>query len=168
MAYDYVQAFTEGHSYNKIVAQYLRDNGVPCVVPELRIAKNARERREMTLTEKDIVLDLIPEILEVKSARRSFPWEPDNYPFRDAIVDTVSSYEEKEKEPLAYVFYSRPTGAMLAVGPSSKSRWKKVELFDKYQQIHDVFYVVDKSDLKSMNELVRHIIRRQESYKSIR
>lgn len=52
MAYDYISAFTEGHSYNKIVARYLIDKGVPCTVPELQIAKTRDERRHMTLTEK--------------------------------------------------------------------------------------------------------------------
>lgn len=157
MTYDYVRAFTEGHSYNKIVAQYLIDNNVPCTVPELQIARTAEERRHLTVTEKDIVLSLIPHALEVKNVSIDFGWDPSNFPFPTTIVDTVSSYEDKEEKPLAYVLRSKKTGAMLAVGPSSKERWKKKTLYDKKQQLSDVFYIVDKQDLRSMSELITYI-----------
>lgn len=157
MAYDYVQAFTEGHSYNELVAQYLRKNDIACTVPALQIAKNSAERDHLTLTEKDITIDGLPDILEVKSARRSFPWSPDDYPYSNAIVDTVGSFESKLIKPTAYVFYSRPTGAMLAVGMSSKDRWVKKRLYDRYQDLYDDFYLVDKSDLRPMSDLIDYL-----------
>jgi hypothetical protein len=157
MGYDYVKAFTEGHSYNKIVAQYLIDNGIPCTVPELQIAKNSGERRHMTLTEKDIVLDLIPHVLEVKNVSIEFGWDPKDFPFPTTIVDTVNSYEDKQQKPLAYILRSKKTGAMLAVGPSSKDRWGQKSLYDKKQELTDNFYIVNKRDLRSMDELVAYI-----------
>ncbi len=162
MAYDYIQAFTEGHSYNKLVAQYLTSHGVECSVPDLQIATNLQERNNLTLNEKDIVLDGLPNVLEVKSARRSFPWNPSEYPFNNAIVDTVSSLESKTVKPTAYVLYSRPTRAMLAVGLSSQTRWVKKRLYDKYQDIYDDFYIVSKEDLKPMSELVDYLYRLQQ------
>jgi hypothetical protein len=164
MAYDYVKAFTEGHSYNKIVAKYLLDRKIPCTVPELQIAKTSEERRRLTLEEQDIVLDLIPHVLEVKNVSINFSWEPSEFPFPTTIVDTVSSYEDKNKKPLAYVLRSKPTGAMLAVGPSSKPRWAKKSLYDKKQQLTDNFYIVSKKDLRSMQELVDYIIALQNKY----
>lgn len=161
MAYDYVKAFTEGHAYNKIVAEYLRNREIPCAVPELRIARNGQERREMTLTEKDITLSLIPHVLEVKNVSIDFGWDPKDFPFPTTIVDTVSSYEDKQQKPLAYVLRSKKTGAMLAVGPSSKDRWKQKTLYDKKQQLTDNFYIVDKSDLRSMDDLIQHILKLQ-------
>jgi hypothetical protein len=157
MGYDYVKAFTEGHSYNKIVAQYLIDNGIPCTVPELQIAKNSGERRHMTLTEKDIVLDLIPHVLEVKNVSIEFGWDPKDFPFPTTIVDTVNSYEDKQQKPLAYILRSKKTGAMLAVGPSSKDRWGQKSLYDKKQELTDNFYIVNKRDLRSMDELIAYI-----------
>jgi hypothetical protein len=162
MAYDYVKAFTEGHSYNKIVAQYLIDRKIPCSVPELQIAKTAEERRKLTLEEQDIVLDLVPHVLEVKNVSINFSWEPSEFPFPTTIVDTVSSYEDKKQKPIAYILRSKPTGAMLAVGPSSKIRWSKKSLYDKKQQLTDNFYIVKKSDLRSMDELVSYLLGLQE------
>lgn len=164
MAYDYVKAFTEGHSYNKIVAQYLADNGIPCTVPELQIAKTAEERRRLTIDEKDIVLNLVPHVLEVKNVSIDFGWEPERFPYPTTIVDTVSSYEDKKKKPVAYVLRSKPTGAMLAVGPSSKDRWQKKSLYDKKQNLTDEFYIVQKSDLRSMTELVAYLLNLQKKY----
>lgn len=161
MAYNYIEAFTEGHSYNKVVAKYLIDKGIPCTVPELQIAKNSEERRRMTLTEKDITLDLLPHILEVKNVSVEFGWDPEDFPFPTTIVDTVNSYEDKQQKPLAYVLRSKKTGAMLAVGPSSKDRWKHKNLYDKKQELTDNFYIVDKRDLRSMDELVEHILKLQ-------
>lgn len=160
MGYDYVKAFTEGHSYNKIVAQYLIDNGIPCTVPELQIAKNSGERRHMTLTEKDIVLDLIPHVLEVKNVSIEFGWDPKDFPFPTTIVDTVNSYEDKQQKPLAYILRSKKTGAMLAVRPSSKDRWGQKNLYDKKQELTDNFYIVNKRDLRSMDELIAYIASR--------
>ena len=160
MGYDYIKAFTEGHSYNKIVAQYLIDNGIPCTVPELQIAKNSGERRHMTLTEKDIVLDLIPHVLEVKNVSIEFGWDPKDFPFPTTIVDTVNSYEDKQQKPLAYILRSKKTGAMLAVGPSSKDRWGQKNLYDKKQELTDNFYIVNKRDLRSMDELIAYIASR--------
>jgi hypothetical protein len=161
MAYDYVKAFTEGHSYNKIVADYLIDSGIPCIVPELQIAKNNEERRFMTLTEKDIVLDLVPYVLEVKNVSIEFGWDPKDFPFPTTIVDTVSSYEDKEEKPIAYILRSKKTGAMLTVGMSSKDRWKKKTLYDKKQQLTDNFYIVNKVDLRSMDELITYLLQLQ-------
>jgi hypothetical protein len=166
MAYDYVKAFTEGHSYNKIVAQKLIDNGIPCSVPELQIAKNSQERRNLTLTETDITLDLIPHILEVKNVSIDFGWDPKDFPYPTTIVDTVNSYEDKEIKPAAYILRSKKTGAMLTVGPSSKNRWKQKTLFDKKQQLTDNFYIVNKADLKTFNDLVKYLVNLQNAYQN--
>lgn len=164
MAYDYVKAFTEGHSYNKIVAKYLSDRGIPCTVPELQIAKTAEERRRLTLEEQDIVLSLVDHVLEVKNVSINFSWDPSEFPFPTTIVDTVSSYEDKKQKPVAYILRSKPTGAMLAVGPSSKSRWAKKNLYDKKQQLTDNFYIVQKKDLRSMDELVNYLVALQQKH----
>lgn len=158
MGYDYIKAFTEGHSYNKIVAKYLSEKGIPCTVPDLQIAKTAEERRKLTLEEQDIVLNLIPHVLEVKNVSINFSWDPRDFPFPTTIVDTVSSYEDKRQKPVAYILRSKPTGAMLAVGPSSKSRWTKKSLYDKKQKLTDNFYIVRKADLRSMDELVSYLL----------
>jgi hypothetical protein len=115
----------------------------------------------MTLTEKDIVLDLVPYVLEVKNVSIEFGWDPKDFPFPTTIVDTVSSYEDKEEKPIAYILRSKKTGAMLTVGMSSKDRWKSKTLYDKKQQLTDNFYIVSKADLRSMDELITYLLQLQ-------
>jgi hypothetical protein len=158
MSYNYVQAFKEGHYYNEIVAGYLRSHGINCVAPELKIAQNSQEVKEMTLSEKDVVISASGSVIEVKSNRREFFWEPSAFPYKSIIVDTVSSYESKEVKPIAYVFVSRTNGAMVTIGSSTFKKWKKVSLYDKYQEITDDFYLADKSEIRPISDLVRHIL----------
>ena len=157
MTYDYIKAFTDGHSYNRMVAEYLQRHDIKCHAPDLQIAQNSAERRHLTLTEKDIVLEGIPQILEVKSSSREFTDDPADFPYADTIVDTVSSFEDKIQKPCAYVLVSKVTGAMVAIGVSSRPRWKTRTFFDSKQQLTDNFYLVDKQDIRPMSELVAYL-----------
>jgi len=161
MPYDYIKAFTDGHSYNKRVAEYLQSREIKCHAPELQIAQNSAERRHLTLTEKDIVLEGLPHILEVKSSSREFTDDPADFPFADTIVDTVSSFEDKILKPCAYILVSKVTSAMLAIGVSSYERWSKRTFFDRQQQLTDDFYLVNKADLRHMDDLVEYLLQRQ-------
>jgi hypothetical protein len=163
MPYDYVKAFKKGHFYNKMVASFLNDNGINCYAPELKIAQNSQEIREMTQTEKDIVLTGIHDgVLEVKTSSREFGWDPADFPYSETIVDTVSSYEEKIIKPLAYVLVSQKTEAMVALPPSTKSRWKVRRLYDNKQELWDDFYVIQKQDIAEIGKLINYLLLHQE------
>lgn len=161
MTYDYIKAFTDGHSYNRRVAEYLRSRDIKCHAPELQIAKNSAERRHLTLTEKDIVLEGLTHILEVKSSSREFTDDPTQFPYADTIVDTVSSFEDKLQKPCAYILVSKVTGAMVAIGVSSQPRWTKRTFFDNKQQLTDDFYLVKKQDIRHMDDLVEYLLNLQ-------
>ena len=161
MTYDYIAAFHEGHTYNRRVAKYLRSRGVKCYAPDLQIAQSNEERAIMTRTEKDIIIEGIDEILEVKSSSREFSDVPADYPYPTLIVDTVDSYEKKEKKPLAYVLVSKDTDAMITVGGSSKPRWFSRKFYDSKQCLWDNFYLANKSDIKHIEDLVQYLLRRQ-------
>lgn len=161
MAYDYIKAFKAGHEYNKKVANYLNEFGIKCHAPDLKIARNSEEIREMTLTEKDIVLDLVDCVLEVKTSSRSFGWDPSKFPYNDTIVDTVNSYESKIVKPAAYILCSQQTGAMVAIPPSTKDRWRVARFYDKKQELYDDFYLIKKEDIASMTSLIDYLLLRQ-------
>lgn len=161
MPYDYIKAFTDGHSYNKRVAKYLQSREIKCHAPELQIAQNSAERRHLTLTEKDIVLEGLSHILEVKSSSREFTDNPADFPYADTIVDTVSSFEDKLHKPCAYILVSKVTGAMVAIGVSSRPRWKVKTFFDHKQQLTDDFYLVNKEDIRHMDDLVEYLLNLQ-------
>lgn len=144
-----------------MVAQYLRSREIKCHAPDLQIAQNSAERRHLTLTEKDIVLEGLSQILEVKSSSREFTDDPTQFPYADTIVDTVSSFEDKLQKPCAYILVSKVTGAMVAIGVSSKPRWKTKTFFDSKQQLTDDFYLVNKQDIRTMDELVQYLFNLQ-------
>lgn len=162
MTYDYIKAFTDGHAVNCQVAEYLRSRGIHCYAPELQIAINSAERRHLTLTEKDIVLEGLTHILEVKSSSREFTEDPTEFPYDDTIVDTVSSFEDKLHKPCAYILVSKVTGAMIAIGVSSRPRWKKRTFFDHKQQLTDDFYLVNKQDIRHIDDLVEYLLKLQQ------
>ena len=157
MTYNYEKAFTEGHKYNNIVAKFLKEQGIPCMVPNLELAHNKADRARFTLGEKDIILERLPKVLEIKTTRRSFGDNPQDFPFPNTIVDTVHGYESKEVKPYAYILYSQPTGSMVVLPPSTKSNWKIKTIYDTYQDLTDDFYLINKQDLRPMKDLVNRL-----------
>jgi len=161
MTYNYEKAFTEGHKYNNIVAKFLSEQGIPCKVPELELAQNKADRMRFTLGEKDIILEKLPKVLEVKTTRRAFGDDPHDFPFSNTIVDTVHGYESKEVKPYAYILYSQPTGSMLVLPPSTKNNWNIKTIYDTYQDLTDDFYLINKKDIRPMTDLVARLLQLQ-------
>ena len=58
---------TKGHKYNELVGERIASEGISCTVPDLYLVKDLSEIPDMTKYEKDIILDPINEVLEVKS-----------------------------------------------------------------------------------------------------
>jgi hypothetical protein len=161
MTYNYEKAFTEGHKYNNIVAKFLSEQGIPCKVPELELAQNKADRARFTLGEKDIILEKLPKVLEVKTTRRAFTDDSHDFPFSNTIVDTVHGYESKEVKPYAYILYSQPTGSMLVLPPSTKNNWNIKTIYDTYQDLTDDFYLINKKDIRPMADLVARLLQLQ-------
>jgi hypothetical protein len=153
---------TEGHRYNSIVAERITSQGILCTVPELYLVEDVSEIADMTKYEKDLVIDSIDEVIEVKSRNLWFTDDISTYPYNDIIVDTVSGYEAKDKKPLGYVFVSQKGNGMFCLPTNTKSTWKKKVLYDKYRGIQDTFYFADLDKCKTFNSLINHIQNRLE------
>lgn len=155
--FDYPQAMTAGHRYNYLVAERLRANGINCHVPDLVIAQNLTELRDMTLNEKDIVLEDIQGNIEVKSMNRDFGSDPNTFLFRKVIVDTVSGFEQKLETPLAYVIVSQVTKEMFVVPVTTKWSWEVREAMDYDRGFIETFYFCERERCKPFNELVDYL-----------
>ena len=153
LGFDYHAAMTEGHSYNEIVAQRLRSEGIGCTVPELELVTKDEDIRRLTRTEKDIILDNCL-ILEVKSRNLGFSEDPSLFWQKDIYVDTVSGYEAKEIKPYAYVMVSQKSGNMLVVHSNTKDKWFKKTVTDPYRKVTDVFYKIEKQHLTTWSCLI--------------
>lgn len=156
MSFDYHAAMTEGHSYNEMVAQRLRSEGINCEVPELELVSTSEEIRRMTENEKDIIL-YNGLVLEVKSRNIGFSEDPALFWQKDIYVDTVSGYEAKKVKPYAYVMVSQKSGNMIVVHSRTKDHWFKKTVTDPYRKVTDVFYKIEKKHLTTWKSLIEDI-----------
>lgn len=153
MAHDYPLAFAQGHSKNYVVADLFKKNDIECEVPPFALAKTVAERREFSKKEKDVILS-DGSVIEVKSIQQEFTWERKSFPLPRIIVDTYDGWCEKEKKPIAYVFISQVTGAMLCLNTADRSRWWTERKMDKYRGEYYNFYFAPADELRSMNALI--------------
>jgi hypothetical protein len=157
MTFDYKASMAKGHKYNELVGKRIASEGISCTVPELYLVKDLSEIPDMTKYEKDIILDPIDEVLEVKSRDLWFTDDLRTYPHNNLIVDTVSGYETKEQKPMGYVFVSQRAGGMICLPTYTKDTWEKKVLYDKYRDLHDTFYIASIEQCKPFTALVKHI-----------
>ena len=156
VGFDYHKAMTEGHSFNEMVAERLRSEGLGCTVPELELVTSNADIARMTKTEKDIILDN-GLVLEIKSRNLGFSENPKLFWQKDIYVDTVSGYEAKEVKPYAYVMVSQKSGNMIVVHSSTKPYWFKKTVTDPYRKVTDSFYKIEKQHLTSWDSLIKDL-----------
>lgn len=156
MAHNYPIAFAQGHSKNHIPAGFLQENGIDCVVPEFALAKTVEERKVFSKKEKDIILP-DKSVIEVKSIQQEFTWDRKSFPLPRIIVDTYDGWCEKEVKPIAYVFISQVTNAMLCLNTANRSRWWTERKRDRYRNEEYNFYFAPSDELRSMKSLVEFL-----------
>jgi hypothetical protein len=158
MSHDYEAAFKRGHYYNELVGEYLAVHGITNTVPALEIAKDKADRARFTSNEKDVVL-ADGRVIEVKGVSPDFGWEPESYTVRDTIiVDTESGYHGKVVKPIAYVFVSQVSEAMLVLSTKTYPKWRVLVAGDKNRGLEaERFLIADTSLLRSMDDLLKHL-----------
>ena len=154
--HNYEKAFGEGHKYNELVADFLKSNDIDCTVPELEIATDPADWKKFTAAEKDIILSN-GDVLEVKSSSQIFTEDPASWPMPRVIVDTYSGYNGKKKRPIAYIFISQKTKAMLAMSTEKPSRWVVERKYDRFRNKEDDFYFAPKTMLRPIGKLVSYL-----------
>jgi hypothetical protein len=95
------------------------------------------------------------ERVEVKSRDLFFTSDPMSFPYETAFVDTVRKYNVHESQPIAYVFVSQKTGALVWTPGRDSSKWTKEGSPDHVRGIKDEFYLVSKNRLLPIDDLVR-------------
>jgi len=156
--HDYEAAFKQGHYYNELVGEYLAVHGIANTVPALEIAKDKADRARFTALEKDVVL-MDGRVIEVKGVSPEFDWEPSSYTVRNTIiVDTESGYHGKVVKPIAYVFVSKVTEAMLVIDTKTFGQWEVKELPDRSRGIkRERFLIASTGLLRPMDKLIEHL-----------
>jgi hypothetical protein len=146
----------KGWKWQRYVADFFEASGFPVDLPpytwrkSVEDIKDHADSRDMTVAGQRI---------EVKSRNLLFNSIPMTFPYERAFVDTVRSYDHYKEKPIAYVFVSQLTGAMLAtIGrQDAANTWEVAERYDEVRQITDKFYTVDRRKLTTVIPLVRRL-----------
>lgn len=147
----------EGWKWQRMVGSFFEARGLPVILPPYSWRATHEEIPQHS-DSKDLIV--CGERIEVKSRDLDFTSDPTTFPYDQAFVDTVSSYDNYSIKPIAYVFVSQRTGSMLATPGrhiDSVSRWTTKRAYDHVRGIHDLFYLVDRSLLTSIGVVVNHL-----------
>lgn len=126
-------------------------------MPDLEIRESIRKAGKWLET-YDLLVN--GKQIEIKSRPFAFTnaedWPHNRLP---AIVDAKKKWDAKTTKPFAYVFISKPTGAMLATCSveDAAKRWRTMTFKDRTRNFKDKFYVVDNTYLVTMDKLVNSL-----------
>jgi len=143
-----------GYDWQLLPAIFFRCCGLLVEMPKLTVRDNVADAPAWTDSDTDLVVN--GKVIEVKSRGERFT-HPNDFPYDEPFVDTVSGYDAKNPKPVAYVFVSQITGCMVCVSSSSSKRFRVLAKHDRVRDIDERFYVCDRSMLRTMNKLVVHL-----------
>ena len=103
--------------------------------------------------------------IEVKSRSFYFTSDPRTFPWERPFVDTFGGYEVKVVKPIAYVFVSQVTGALVSTPANEQERdayWQTVVKPDRMRNIEkETFYTTPRARL---SPIVSLLVRLKELY----
>ena len=152
-----------GNRWSRHVAATLSSLGVPCTPSPLEIELDMSKVHRFE-NEMDITLDLQPGHLEVKSRALQFTSDPASFPYQTAFVDTKIGWDKKKPKPLAVILISQKTCEKVVIPTSTSDRWGTKTAIDRVRNIHECWYIVDKSLMRPFDELVEWLLDRQSRY----
>jgi hypothetical protein len=126
------------------VQLFLNKYGVVVEVPKLRRRAKLAEIKAFTHHEADILLTGTPFSIEVKGRPHLEFTEPQDFPYHDVSVDTVSGYNSKKRKPLAYVMVSKEQLGGIVLPTHTERAWRQAPAYDTERRIRDNFYFADK------------------------
>ncbi len=144
-----------GHVWAAKLADALRTEGLTVELTPMNIRDNVEQRGDFA-NEGDLVVHTGqgPILLESKSRGLRFT-TIENYPYKTALVDTVSGWNQKTDKPKAIVLTSQLTEARLVISVSRTERfWVRKYHHDKKRDIWDCFYEVPKARLVPFQDLI--------------
>lgn len=142
-----------GWFYQKFVGAFFEAHGLTVSLDPFKFRADRDHIADFRDT-PDLIVE--GERIEVKSRDLKF-WTPATFNYARPFVDTVSSYDAYEVKPLAYVFVSQQTGAMVCTpsrNSEAVSRWGIEEHHDSVRDIDDVFYTTTKNLLRTPAQLL--------------
>lgn len=143
-----------GQAYQEVVAGKFRSFGMSVTVLDDGFRSSIGQIDLFTRYSSDLLVD--GEKVEVKSRSVKFT-SPDDWKLWPMIIDTVSSFDEKDQKPLCYVFVSQETEALMGVMTSTMPAWTKHKIYDRSRLITDEFYCVSREHVLDERQLVHRL-----------
>ena len=145
---------TEGHAWQALPYIFLRLQGFDVDMPDLSIRADI-SKADAWLETYDLKVG--NKLIEVKSRPFGFT-SPTDWPAArlPAFLDITKKWDAKTVKPFAYVFISKPTGAMVATCAmaGAEGRWGRKRCWDRVRKIREEFYTVRREHLVTMDQLV--------------
>jgi hypothetical protein len=143
-----------GYEWQRPVLDALLQAGLPAVMPRLELREHVREAKRF-YNQADILVG--DHRIEVKSVAFEFRRARD-WPHDAVRMDPVMKWLKKHPRPLAYVFISRKTRAMLAVRGNDEGRTGRAyAVEDRERGTKDRWVTMPREDLVSMNTLIAYL-----------
>jgi len=146
-----------GWKWQRYVGAFFEAHGLEVELPEYTWRENAAQIKDH-LHSWD--LKVCGHRIEVKSRDIAFDTYWRTFPYERAFVDTVHKYEAHEIKPMAYVYVSQHTGAMLTTPGSIAARdawWEQQQAKDHVRKITDTFYTVNRKNLDPVTKLLQRL-----------
>ena len=146
-----------GHKWQRYVAGFFEAHGLDVEVTDYSWRGSRDEIKDYLHTWD---LKICGQRLEVKSRDMAFDTYWRTFPWERAFVDTVHKYEAHDVKPMAYIYVSQHTGAMLTTPGSTDARdawWETKEAFDNVRKITDTFYTVSREHLDPVTKLLARL-----------
>ena len=145
---------TEGYAWQALPFLFLKLKGFDVEMPDLSIREDISKAKAWL---ESYDLKIGDHIIEVKS--RPFPFTcPGDWPDNrmPAILDAKKKWDAKTIKPLAYIFVSKATGGMVTTCglQGAHSRWTVRNIWDRTRKFEDIFYMVGRPHLRTMDHLV--------------
>jgi hypothetical protein len=156
----FLEQLAEGHRWAEHAAERLRSAGIAVQVTPMEVRAHIDDRADFADEWDMSVGSRAPCRLDVKSRNLAFT-SIDDYPFETALVDTVAGWEAKERHPHAIILVSQKTEALVVIPVSTRGSWTRARRFDRVRGIEDVFYEVDRRELRPIDDLVTWLRRRE-------
>ena len=153
-----IKQFEIGWAWQRFVGCFFAAHGLEVMLPKLQIRESVDDIPDFA-DEWD--LSVAGQRIEVKSRHFEFTSDPETFPWDRPFVDTYGGYEVKKVKPIAYVFVSQNTGALLSTPANEQERddfWETVVAPDRMRNIaQETFYVTPRARLSPITRLVARL-----------
>ena len=151
----FIEELKKGHGWQLWVGQLLLKEGFIVEVPTLKVRPDQAEIDAYTDSGDIIVyVNGRKNRFECKSRKLAFN-SIEDYPHPSAIVDRVNTWKRKQdRKPHAVILVSQITGKCIVVPVSTEENWTIEVKHDGVRDCDREYFLVEKNDLKSWDDLV--------------